>query len=74
MMKNCENCMSFDNSKFLHKRQTKDAGLCTKFTEVTFKNDSCKFYLPKQNLTEKEIFAPVVDTRKTTLRQLDLFQ
>ena len=74
MNEKCQNCMFFDNSKFLHKSQTKDAGICTKFTEVMFKNDSCKFHLPIQELEEKEIFLQVVDKQKFTPKQYDLFQ
>lgn len=74
MTEKCENCMFFDNSRFLHKPQTKDAGICTKFIEVMFKNDACKFHLPTQELEEKEIFKPVVDKQKFIPKQYDLFQ
>ena len=74
MTEKCENCMFFDNSKFLHKTQTKDAGICTKFTEVCFKRDSCKWHMLKQELDEKEIFAPVVDKQIFKPKQYDLFQ
>lgn len=74
MTEKCENCMFFDNSKFLHKPQTKDCGICTKFTEISFKNDSCKWHMPKQQLEEKEIFLTHVVAVKQTIKQLDLFQ
>lgn len=74
MTENCLNCMFFDNSKFVQKIQTRDAGICTKFTEVCFKNDSCKWHMPKQDLEEKEIFAPVVDKQRHIPKQYDLFQ
>jgi hypothetical protein len=64
MQKTCENCASFDNSKFLQHRATRDAGLCTKFTEITFKRESCKFHLEKQNLSANEIFESLVDLKK----------
>lgn len=64
MKKTCENCASFDNEKFAQKTATRDAGLCTKFTEITFKRDHCKFFLEKQKLSENEIFEPLVDLKK----------
>ncbi|WP_143154989.1 hypothetical protein [Flavobacterium chilense] len=66
--------MFFDNSRFLHKPQTKDAGICTKFTEVMFKNDTCKFHLPTQEFEEKEIFISGVDKQTLKPKQYDLFQ
>lgn len=74
MTEKCENCMFFDNSKFLHKPQTKDCGICTKFTEISFKNDHCRFHMPTQKLEEKQIFSPVVDKHKYIPKQYDLFQ
>lgn len=75
MTKTCENCQSFDNEKFVQKHATRDAGICTKFTEVTFKRDSCKYHLPKQKLSENEIFVPVVDvTKLPPISQLSFFQ
>lgn len=75
MKKTCENCASFDQTKFLHHHATRDAGLCLKFTEVTFKRNSCKWFLEKQKLSEKEIFVPVVDvTKLPPITQLNLFQ
>lgn len=74
MTQTCENCLSFDNSKFLHKRATRDAGLCGRFTEITFKRDNCKFHLPKQQLNENEIFVPLVEVKKLPVIQFDLFQ
>nr|WP_294931305.1 hypothetical protein [uncultured Flavobacterium sp.] len=73
MAETCENCASFDNSKFLHHTATRDAGMCTKFTEITFKRDKCKFHLPKQALSENEIFVPLVDVSKLPVIQFDLF-
>jgi hypothetical protein len=74
MTEKCENCMFFDNSKFVQKPKTKDCGICTKFTEISFKNETCRFHMPKQELEEKEIFTPVVDKQKFIPRQYDLFQ
>ncbi len=74
MTQNCLNCMFFDNSRFVQKPQTKDAGICTKFTEVCFKNDYCKWHLPTQELEEKDIFSPLVEKQKIIIKQYDLFQ
>lgn len=75
MSNNCEKCHLFDNAKFLHHSATKDAGMCMKFIEITFKRDTCKFFLPKQELTENEIFVPLVDvTQLPPITQLNLFQ
>ena len=74
MTETCQNCQSFDNAKFLHKRATRDAGICTKFTEVTFNRDSCKYHLPKQELSENEIFVPLVEVKRLPVIQFDLFQ
>lgn len=74
MPKTCENCHSFDNAKFVQKHATRDAGICSMFTEVTFKRDSCKYHFPKQELKENEIFLPLVDVGKLPVVQFDLFQ
>ncbi len=74
MTETCQNCQSFDNKNFVQNRATRDAGICTKFTEITFKCDTCKFHMPKQELTENEIFVPVVRPKLNIVRQLDLFQ
>lgn len=74
MTENCSNCMFFDNSKFVQKIQTQNAGICTKFTEVCFKSESCKWHIPKQELEEKEIFKPLVEKPKFIIKQYDLFQ
>lgn len=73
MLEKCENCQSFDNSKFLQNARTRDAGICGKFTEVVFKKETCKWHMPKTDLTETEIFTkPVKPVLKFV--QLDFFQ
>lgn len=74
MSDTCQNCIQFDNAKFLHHSATKDAGMCMKYIEITFKRETCKFHMPKQELTENEIFVPLVDVKKLPVIQFDLFQ
>lgn len=49
-MKNvCENCIYFDNEKHKNSYQTRHAGICKKWCEITFLKDTCKNFLSKDN-------------------------
>ena len=74
MLENCENCTFFDGSKHQNDIRTKHAGICSKWTEIVFRTETCKQYFSNQNKTEKEIFIPLVDISKLpNINQLTLF-
>lgn len=45
----CRTCLHFDGSKHEHDARTAHAGICKRFSETTFKNDSCTQYLSLNN-------------------------
>jgi hypothetical protein len=74
MTEKCENCTFFDGSKHQKDARTAHAGICSKWTEITFKWENCKGFFSKENLTEKEIFIPLVDvTKLPDVTQLTFF-
>ncbi|MFV8344589.1 hypothetical protein [Flavobacterium sp. ZB4P13] len=74
MTEKCENCYYFDGSKHEKDAQTAHAGICSKWTEIVFKSETCKQFFSNQNKSEKEIFIPLVDVSKLPpINQLTLF-
>lgn len=61
MAENCENCMFFDGTKHDNDIRTKHAGICSKWTEIVFRTETCKQFFTLQNKKENEIFKPLVD-------------
>ena len=60
--------MHFDPSKHQNDARTKHAGICTKWVEITFLSDSCKFHFSAENLPSEKVFlTPLQPTQ-----QLDL--
>jgi hypothetical protein len=45
----CANCANFDDSKHRNDPRTENAGICQKWCEVTFRNDTCNHYWNLQN-------------------------
>jgi spore cortex formation protein SpoVR/YcgB (stage V sporulation) len=64
MAEKCENCSYFDGSKHENDKRTAHAGICSKWTEIVFKSETCKQFFSNENKTEKEIFIPLVDVSK----------
>ena len=67
-MKNqCQDCTNFDNEKHKNSYQTRHAGICKKWVEITFLTDTCNQFFSKENPEElepikpkeNEIFTPV---------------
>jgi hypothetical protein len=74
MTQTCENCTFFDTLRHENDARTKHAGICTKWTEIVFKSETCKWHFLKSNPDEKEIFIPLVDvTKLPSVTQLTFF-
>lgn len=56
MTVNCENCMFFDSTKHEKDPRTKHAGICSKWTEIVFKSDTCKQFFSSSNPTVENLF------------------
>ena len=71
----CIDCNSFDNSKHINDPRTMHAGICKKWSQITFTSDTCKQYIPIQNHFEKDIFKePIIDVSKLpSASQLSFF-
>lgn len=69
MTENCKNCIHFDPSKHANDPRTQHAGICTKWIEVTFKNDTCKHHFRADNLPVEKIFS----NQPEQIKQLSLF-
>ena len=55
----CANCHYFDNSAHKNDQRTHHAGICSKWSEVTFLTDSCKYHFDlANNKAWKELIAP----------------
>jgi hypothetical protein len=64
----CYNCTFFDNSKHVTDKRTKHAGLCKKWSEITFQNDSCKYWLNVDtDKTWNDLIAPRLHDNQTQL-------
>lgn len=73
-MKNtCENCIEFDNEKHKNHFATRHAGVCKKWCEIMFLNDSCKSYLSKENPEIIEPLKPITNEKNFTQPQTALF-
>lgn len=71
---NCENCAFFNNSKHKLDKRTEHAGICSKWSEIQFKNSTCKMWFSNENLPAEKIFKPLVDVSKLPdFNQLTLF-
>lgn len=64
MTQNCENCASFDGTKHENDNRTKHAGICFKWSQIVFRNETCKQFFSNQNKTETEVFPPLLDISK----------
>lgn len=74
MTQNCENCIFFDGSKHENDTRTKHAGICSKWTQIVFRSETCKQYFSNENKGENEIFKPLVDvTQLPPATQLTFF-
>jgi len=74
MIENCLNCIFFDGSKHQNDLRTSHAGICSKWTQITFKTDTCKQFFSNANKPEKEIFKPLIDvTKLTPINELSFF-
>lgn len=61
----CIDCNSFDNSQHINDPRTMHAGICKKWSQITFISDTCKQYIPIQELCENDIFKePLIDVSK----------
>ncbi len=64
----CLNCINFDNSSHVSDERTKHAGLCKKWCEITFQNDSCKQWLDVDiDKTWNDVIAPRLHENQQTL-------
>jgi hypothetical protein len=70
---NCENCVFFDGSKHQKDARTQHAGICSKWTEIVFRSETCKQHFLNSNPTEKDIFPALVDVSKLPVIQFELF-
>ncbi|MDN3673432.1 hypothetical protein QWY99_10245 [Flavobacterium branchiarum] len=74
-MKNqCQDCHYFNGDRHKNDPRTEHAGICSKWCEVVPKKDTCNQFFAKSNLTEQEIFKPLIDVAKLPpANQLNLF-
>lgn len=60
----CIDCHFFDNSKHKNDPRTSHAGLCVKWSEINFKNSTCKQAIPIQESEKNPFKEPLIDVTK----------
>lgn len=64
----CLNCINFDNVAHASDERTKHAGLCKKFCEIVFQNDSCNQWLNVDtDKTWADLIAPKLHENQISL-------
>lgn len=69
----CERCDFFDNSHHVKDARTAHAGLCKRWSNITWKTETCSEFLNAGDLgTWNEVIKELHE--KPTVNQLNLFQ
>lgn len=68
----CDNCDHFDGSKHANDVRTQHAGICNRWSMVTWKKDSCNQFINSASLPDWDmVIATIPHTPQ--IKQLNLF-
>lgn len=63
MSKLCDNCTFFDGSKHQNDSRTSHAGICSKWSEIVFRSETCKQYISVLDQPKEKIQVPLIDVK-----------